>query len=204
MVASATKKTPSSNSSRRSAASLQGQAGLARTSRPGEGEQSRLLAHEPVQPPQPPARGPRAGGLHGQVVGAALQRPKGWELGGRSGCTSWKILSGPEEVLEPMLPHVLEPDAGRQLVAHQLLGGRARGVPARRGRPRAGEPPGLPGGRSSPRPSLRPPPCAAPSAPVMAKLLVPRLTRALAGQRARHPGRPELPGRRRRRRPRPS
>ena len=57
------------------------------------------------------------------AAGCAAARPAsaaGGKSAGRSGCSSWKTRSGPDEVAQPVLAQVAQAGPGRQGVAHQL------------------------------------------------------------------------------------
>ena len=104
MAASATKKTPSSKSSRRSAAACSARRvlpvppGPVRVRRRTSWLDSVCNLRDLALPAH------KGGGLQGQVVGAALQRPKRRELGGQIGCLSWKTLSGLKRSLRRCSP----------------------------------------------------------------------------------------------------
>ena len=102
---------------------LQGQAGLARAPRTGEGKEAHLgsqkppsdLLHLPLAPDE-------RGGLHGQVVRAALERPQRREIGGQIRRQELEDALGAGEVLQAVFPQIPQLCTHRQLVPHQLLG----------------------------------------------------------------------------------
>ena len=183
---------------------LQGQPGLARARRAGQGQQA---ARPPAGAPTarqlglPPDRSGSAGA--GRLWGRASRRAQGREVRPAApGAASWNTRSGRRQVLQP----VLRPGrAGRPRRAGRPApagGGRRRAPSAPRGR----WPSGARSGTGAPRSSAAalhapPPPGAAPSAPAAA----PSRPRAPACRAAAPPGRPPRRrwGGRRRRRPRP-
>ena len=140
------------------------------------------------------------GGLHGQVVRAALERPQGTEIGGQIRRQELKDALGADEILQAMFPEIPQLRTHRQLITHQLLGRqREEGLAPV---PRRQEPGDPVEGRAEvvPVPLLGRSPCARPCAPAGAPTSPQSsFTSRLAGRRGPPPGPRGRWGRRRRR-----
>ena len=102
---------------------LQRQAGLARAPRTGEGKEAHLGSHKPPSDLlHLPLASDERGGLHGQVVRAALERPQRREIGGQIRRQELEDALGAGEVLQAVFPQIPQFRVHRQVIPHQILG----------------------------------------------------------------------------------